>query len=129
PANEKVYTFLDTVITQIAALFPFEYIHMGGDEAPINFWEKNESIKALMKKEGLKNMHEVQGYFEKRVQGIVESKGKKFMAWDEVLNGNLNPSAAIMSWRGMQYGIQAAKKRHEVVMSPTAYAYLDYMQA
>ena len=129
PANEKVYVFLDTVISQIAALFPFEYIHMGGDEAPINFWEKNDSIKALMKKEGLRNMHEVQGYFEKRVQKIVESKGKKFMAWDEVLKGNLNPSASIMSWRGMQYGIQAAKKKHEVVMSPTSHAYLDYMQA
>lgn len=129
PANEKVYSFLDTVITQIAALFPFEYIHMGGDEAPFNFWEKNDSIKTLMQREGLRNMHEVQGYFEKRVQKIVESKGKKFMAWDEVLNGNLTSGAAIMSWRGMQYGIQAAKKKHEVVMSPTTYAYLDYMQA
>lgn len=129
PANEKVYSFLDTVITQIAALFPFEYIHMGGDEAPFNFWEKNDSIKTLMQREGLRNMHEVQGYFEKRVQKIVESKGKKFMAWDEVLNGNLTSDAAIMSWRGMQYGIQAAKKKHEVVMSPTTYAYLDYMQA
>lgn len=129
PANEKVYGFLDTVITQIAALFPFEYIHMGGDEAPFNFWEKNESIKTLMQREGLRNMHELQGYFEKRVQKIVESKGKKFMAWDEVLNGNLTSDAAIMSWRGMQYGIQAAKKKHEVVMSPTTYAYLDYMQA
>ncbi len=129
PANEKVYSFLDTVITQIAALFPFEYLHMGGDEAPFNFWEKNDSIKTLMQREGLRNMHEVQGYFEKRVQKIVESKGKKFMAWDEVLNGNLTSDAAIMSWRGMQYGIQAAKKKHEVVMSPTTYAYLDYMQA
>lgn len=129
PANEKVYSFLDTVITQVAALFPFEYIHMGGDEAPFNFWEKNDSIKALMQREGLRNMHEVQGYFEKRVQKIVESKGKKFMAWDEVLNGNLTSNASIMSWRGMQYGIQAIKKKHEVVMSPTTHAYLDYMQA
>jgi len=129
PANEKVYSFLDTVVTQIAALFPFEYIHMGGDEAPFNFWEKNDSIKTLMQRERLRNMHEVQGYFEKRVQKIVESKGKKFMAWDEVLNGNLTSDAAIMSWRGMQYGIQAAKKKHEVVMSPTTHAYLDYMQA
>ncbi|MES2458317.1 MAG: family 20 glycosylhydrolase [Bacteroidota bacterium] len=129
PANERVYGFLDTVITQIAALFPFEYIHMGGDEAPFNFWEKNESIKALMKKEGLKNMHDVQGYFEKRVQKIVESKGKKFMGWDEILDGNMSPSAGVMSWRGMSYGIEAAKKKHEVVMSPTTFAYLDYMQA
>lgn len=129
PANEKVYTFLDTVITQIAALFPFEYIHMGGDEAPENYWQKNDAIKALMQREGLKNMHQVQGYFEKRVQKIVEAKGKKFMGWDEILNGEMPSSAGIMSWRGMKYGIEAARKKHEVVMSPTDYAYLDYMQS
>lgn len=129
PANEKVYSFLDTVITQVAALFPFEYIHMGGDEAPFNFWQKSDAIKALMQKEGLKNMHQVQGYFEKRVQGIVESKGKKFMGWDEIMDGDLSPSAAVMSWRGMKYGTDAAMKQHEVVMSPSTYAYLDYMQA
>ncbi|WP_316823226.1 beta-N-acetylhexosaminidase [Pedobacter gandavensis] len=129
PANEKVYTFLDTVITQVAALFPFEYIHMGGDEAPFNFWQKSDAIKALMQKEGLKNMHQVQGYFEKRVQAIVEAKGKKFMGWDEIMDGDLSPSAAVMSWRGMKYGTDAALKQHEVVMSPSTYAYLDYMQA
>ncbi|MBB5440886.1 hexosaminidase [Pedobacter sp. AK017] len=129
PANEKVYSFLDTIITQVAALFPFDYIHMGGDEAPFNFWEKNDSVKALMQKEGLKDMHQVQGYFEKRVQKIVEAKGKKFIGWDEILDGDLPSSAAVMSWRGMKYGTEAAKKKHEVVMSPSTFAYLDYMQA
>ena len=129
PANEKVYTFLDTVITQVAALFPFEYIHMGGDEAPFNFWEKNDAIKALMQKEGLKNMHQVQGYFEKRVQKIVESKGKRFIGWDEILNDEMLTGTAVMAWRGTKYGVAAAKKQHEVVMSPTEFAYLDYMQA
>lgn len=129
PANELVYSFLDTVITQVAQLFPFDYIHMGGDEAPFNFWEKSDAIKALMQKEGLKNMHQVQGYFEKRIQKIVEAKGKKFMGWDEILDGDMPSSAAVMSWRGMKYGIDAAKKKHEVVMSPSTYAYLDYMQA
>lgn len=129
PANEKVYSFLDTVITQVAALFPFEYIHMGGDEAPFNFWEKNDAIKALMQKEGLKDMHQVQGYFEKRVQKIVESKGKKFIGWDEILNGAMSPDAAVMAWRGTKYGVAAANMKHEVVMSPTEFAYLDYMQA
>ncbi|RYE28107.1 MAG: beta-N-acetylhexosaminidase, partial [Sphingobacteriaceae bacterium] len=128
PANEKVYTFLDTVITQIAQLFPFEYIHMGGDECPKNFWEKSDAIKALAQKEGLKNMEEVQSYFEKRVEKIVESKGKKFMGWDEILEGGLAPDAAVMSWRGMKGGIEAAKMGHEVVMSPTTFAYIDYMQ-
>jgi len=128
PANERVYSFLDTVITQVAALFPFEYIHMGGDEAPQNFWQKSDAIKALMQREGLKDMHQVQGYFEKRVQKIVESKGKKFMGWDEILNGNVPSSAGIMSWRSSQYGIEASRAKHEVVMSPQTNVYLDLMQ-
>lgn len=128
PANEKVYTFLDKVITQVAALFPFEYIHLGGDECPKNFWEKNPEILALMKREGLKTMEEVQSYFEKRVEKIVESKGKKFMGWDEILEGGIAPNAVVMSWRGIKGGIQAAKMGHNVVMSPTTFSYLDYMQ-
>ena len=129
PANEKVYSFLDTVITQVAALFPFEYIHMGGDEAPFNFWEKNDAVKALMQREGLKDMHQVQGYFEKRVQKIVEAKGKKFIGWDEIMAGGLPTSAAVMNWRDVKYGKEAALQKREVVMSPAAYAYIDYMQA
>ncbi|HXR82961.1 MAG TPA: family 20 glycosylhydrolase [Hanamia sp.] len=128
PANEKVYTFLDKVMTQVAELFPFPYIHVGGDECPKNFWEKSDSIKALMQREGLKNMDEVQSYFEKRLEKIVESKGKKFMGWDEILQGGLAPSATVMSWRGMKGGIEAAKMKHDVVMSPTDFVYLDYMQ-
>jgi hexosaminidase len=128
PANEKVYSFLDTIITQVAALFPFEYIHMGGDEAPINYWQKSDAIKSLMQREGLKDMHQVQGYFEKRVQKIVESKGKKFMGWDEILNGDVPSSAAIMSWRSSQFGIQASRDKHEVVMTPQSNVYLDLMQ-
>ena len=129
PANELAYSFMDSVISQLATLFPFEYIHLGGDEAPINFWQKNEQIKALMAREGIKNSTEVQGYFTRRVEKIVESKGKKMMAWDEVLEGGVSPTTAVMSWRGMKYGIEAALNKHEVVMSPTTYAYLDYMQS
>ena len=128
PANEKVYEFLDKIVTQVAQLFPFEYIHLGGDECPKNFWEKSDAIKALMKKEGLKGMEEVQSYFEKRLEKIVTSKGKKFMGWDEILEGGLAPGAMVMSWRGMAGGIQAAKMGHDVVMSPTTFAYIDYMQ-
>jgi hexosaminidase len=129
PANEKVYEFLDKVLTEVAQLFPFGYIHMGGDECAKNFWEQSDAIKALMQKEGLKTQEEVQSYFEKRVEKIVESKGKKFMGWDEILEGGLGPDATVMSWRGMKGGIEAAKMGHEVVMSPTTFAYLDYMQA
>ncbi len=128
PANEKVYVFLDKVLTEVAQLFPFEYVHMGGDECPKNFWEKSDSVKALMQKENLKDQDEVQSYFEKRLETIVESKGKKFMGWDEILHGGLAPNAAVMSWQGMKGGIEAAKQKHDVVMSPTTFAYLDYMQ-
>jgi len=129
PANENVYTFLDKVLTEVVQLFPFEYIHMGGDETFKTFWEKSDAVKTLMQKNGLKNMEEVQSYFEKRVEKIVESKGKKFMGWDEILEGGLAPSAIVMSWRGVKGGIEAAKMGHEVVMSPTTFAYLDYMQS
>ena len=129
PANEKVYTFMDTVISQVAKLFPFEYIHLGGDEAPINYWQNNEQVKALMIREGMKDIKEVQGYFTRRVEKIVESKGKKFMGWDEILEGGVSPTTAVMSWRGMKYGIEAAHNKHQVVMSPTTFAYIDYMQS
>ena len=128
PANEKVYTFLDKVFTEVAQLFPFEYIHMGGDETARNFWEKTPAIKELMKKEKLKDLNEVQSYFVKRVEKIVTSKGKKLIGWDEILEGGLAPNAAVMSWRGLSGGIEAAKQKHEVVMSPTTFAYFDYMQ-
>lgn len=128
PANENVYEFLDKVITEVVALFPFEYIHMGGDEAAKNFWEKSDAIKDLMKRENLKDMNEVQSYFEKRVEKLVESKGKKFMGWDEILEGGIAPNSMVMSWHGMQGGIKAAQMHHNVVMSPNTFAYLDYMQ-
>ncbi len=128
PANDKVYEFIDKVFTEVAQLFPFEYIHMGGDETARNFWEKSDQVKALMKKENLKNLDEVQSYFVKKVEKIIESKGKKMIGWDEILEGGLAPNAAVMSWRGMKGGIEAAKQGHEVVMSPTDFAYIDYMQ-
>ncbi|MBN8686718.1 MAG: family 20 glycosylhydrolase [Chitinophagales bacterium] len=128
PALEKSFEFLDKVFTEVAELFPFGYIHMGGDETARNFWEKSEQIKALMQEKGLKNLDEVQSYFVKRVEKIINSKGKKMIGWDEILEGGLAPNAAVMSWRGMKGGIEAAKQGHEVVMSPTDFAYIDYMQ-
>ncbi|HEY4061825.1 MAG TPA: family 20 glycosylhydrolase [Puia sp.] len=128
PANEKVYSFLDKVFTEIAALFPFGYIHVGGDECAKNFWEQSDAVKQLMQKEGLKTQQEVQSYFEKRVEKIIESKGKKVIGWDEILEGGLAPNAAVMSWRGIKGGIEAARQGHQVVMSPTTFVYLDYMQ-
>lgn len=128
PYKENVYEFIDKVVAEIAALFPFEYIHMGGDEAAHNYWEKDPKVKELMKKENLKTIEEVQSYFTKRVEKIVASKGKKMIGWDEIIEGGLPKNAAVMSWRGLDGGIEAAKAGHEVVMSPTTYAYIDYMQ-
>jgi hexosaminidase len=128
PANENVYPFLDKVFTEIAQIFPFPYIHMGGDECAKNFWMNNDTIKTLMKKEGLKTMDDVQSYFVKKVEKIILSKGKKMIGWDEILEGGLPPEAGVMSWRGMKGGIEAAKQNHHVVMSPQDYAYLDLYQ-
>jgi hexosaminidase len=129
PSSEKTYTFLDKVMTEVAALFPFPYMHLGGDECNKEWWAKSDSVTALMQKENLKTYEEVQSYFEKRLEKIVESKGKKFMGWDEIIEGGLGPNAAVMSWRGIKGGIAASKLGHEVVMSPTTFAYLDYMQS
>ncbi len=129
PANEKVYEFMDKVFTEVAQLFPFEYIHMGGDETARNFWEKSDAIKALMQKEKLANLDEVQSYFVKRMEKIINAKGRKMIGWDEILQGGLAPNAAVMSWRNMQHGAEAAKQGHEVVMTPTEFVYLDYMQS
>jgi hexosaminidase len=128
PANEKIYPFLDKVLTEFAALFPFPYIHVGGDECAKNFWEKSPAVKALMQKEHLQSMEQVQSYFEKRLEKIVESKGKKVIGWDEILEGGLAPNAAVMSWRGVKGGIAAARLGHQVVMSPSTFFYLDFMQ-
>lgn len=128
PANEKVYEFMDKVLTEVVQLFPFEYIHVGGDEAPYTFWEKSDAVKELMKSEGLKNMAQVQSYFGNRVEKIILSKGKKMMGWDEILEGGITPTTALMSWRGTKYGIEASKSGHYVVMSPSNYTYIDLMQ-
>lgn len=129
PANENTYLFVDRVLGEIASLFPSEYIHVGGDECAKNFWEKSDAVKQLMVRENLADMHAVQAYFEKRVSKIVSSKGKRMIGWDEILEGGLPENAAVMSWRGEKGGIAAAKMGHEVVMSPTTFCYLDYMQA
>jgi hexosaminidase len=128
PANERVYGLLDTIFTEVAALFPIEYIHMGGDEAYKGWWEKSAAIKDLMKREKLKDMHEVQSYFVKRVGKIIASKGKKMMGWDEIMEGGLAPGAAVMSWQGEKGGIAASKMKHPVVMSPNTYTYVDLYQ-
>ena len=110
-------------------LFPSGYIHIGGDEAPKKRWERCAHCQALMKKEGLKDEHELQSHFIKKIEKFVESKGRHIIGWDEILEGGLAPNATVMSWRGEQGGIEAAKQNHDVIMAPNTYAYLDYYQA
>jgi hexosaminidase len=128
PSDEKVYEFLDKVFTEIAALFPNPYIHVGGDECYKGFWMKDTSCLALMKKMNMTKPEELQAYFMKRVENILKAKGKKLIGWDEILEGGIAPEATVMSWRGVTGGIQAAKMGHYVVMTPTTFAYLDYQQ-
>ncbi len=128
PADEKVYEFVDKVFTEVASLFPGQYIHMGGDECYHGYWEEDPGVQQFMKKEGIKNSAELQSYFVRRVEKIISSKGKTMIGWDEIMEGGLAEGAAVMSWRGMEHGIEAAKMGHEVVMTPTTYCYLDYTQ-
>ncbi len=129
PGKETTYAFIDKVVTEIAQLFPFQYIHMGGDECAKNFWEASDSVQQLIKREHLKDINEVQSYFSKRVEKIVESHGKKFMGWNEIIDGGLPPSAAVMAYRDESWGVEATLQKHDVVMTPLQYTYLDYFQS
>jgi hexosaminidase len=128
PTDENVYKFLYKVFGEIASLFPFEYIHMGGDECYKGYWERDPEIQAFMKKNNIKNGEELQSYFSKRVTKIITDKKKKVIGWDEILEGGLAPGAAVMSWRGIKGGIEAAHLKHPVVMSPSPMYYLDMVQ-
>lgn len=128
PSDEQVYTFLDKVFTEIAALFPNPYIHVGGDECYKGFWANDPGCQALMKKLNIRHVEDLQGYFMSRVEKILTAKGKKLLGWDEILEGGISPGATVMSWRGIKGGIEAAEMGHDVVMTPTTFAYLDYNQ-
>jgi hexosaminidase len=127
--NEKTFTFLQDVLTEVIDLFPSKYIHIGGDECPKDAWKKSVFCQDLMKKEGLKDEHELQSYFIQRIEKYINSKGRSIIGWDEILEGGLAPNATVMSWRGIEGGIAAAKQNHDVVMTPGSHCYLDYYQA
>ncbi|TSD63306.1 beta-N-acetylhexosaminidase [Inquilinus sp. KBS0705] len=127
--SEHTFTFLQDVLTEVIALFPNQYIHIGGDEADMSAWLKSPVAVALMKKEGLKDEREVQSYFIKRIEKFLLSKNKKLIGWDEILQGGLAPSATVMSWQGEAGGIAAAKMHHQVVMTPLPQMYFDAPQA
>jgi hexosaminidase len=127
--NEKTFRFIEDVLTEVISLFPSEYIHIGGDEADKSHWKKCPKCQKRIREEGLKDEQELQSYFIKRIESFLHAKGKKLIGWDEILEGGLAPDATVMSWRGMEGGILAARQGHDVVMTPTAYCYFDYYQA
>lgn len=127
--KEETFHFLDTVLTEVAALFPGKYIHIGGDECPKTRWKESDFCQQLMKKEKLADENELQSWFVRRIEKMVEAKGKQIIGWDEILEGGLAPGAAVMSWRGEQGGIDAARQKHNVVMSPGGYCYFDHYQS
>ena len=126
--NEKTFEFLENVLSEVVELFPSKYIHIGGDEAPKDRWEECEKCQARIKKEGLHDEHELQSYFITRMEKFLNSKGKQIIGWDEILEGGLAPNEAVMSWRGNDGGIAAAKSKHKVVMSPNTNCYFDHYQ-
>jgi len=127
--KEETFEFLENILTEVMDLFPSKYIHIGGDEAPKERWEKCPDCQRRIKQEGLKNEHELQSYFIKRIEKFLNKHNRKIIGWDEILEGGLAPNATVMSWRGMSGGIAAARSGHDVVMTPTDYCYFDYYQA
>ncbi|MBX2978832.1 MAG: family 20 glycosylhydrolase [Flavobacteriales bacterium] len=126
--NDSVFTFLEDVLTEVMDLFPGPFIHIGGDECPKTRWKTCPECQSRMQTEGLKDEHELQSYFIRRMERFVNSKGRKIIGWDEILEGGLAPNAAVMSWRGTEGGIAAAKAGHYAVMSPGSHCYFDHYQ-
>ena len=127
--EDRTIQFLKNILEEVVDLFPGEYIHIGGDEAKKNQWENSETIQQLMSERGLKDMHEMQSWFIQQMDHYLASKGKKLIGWDEILEGGLAESAAVMSWRGEAGGIAAAKMKHNVVMASNKHTYFDYYQS
>jgi hexosaminidase len=127
--KESTFQFLEDVIDEIIPLFPGKYIHIGGDEAPKSRWKNCAHCQNVIKKEGLKDEHELQSYFIKRMEKYVNSKGKRIIGWDEILEGGLAPNATVMSWRGNVGAIEAAKQQHDVILTPNSHCYFDYYQS
>ncbi|GGI56537.1 beta-N-acetylhexosaminidase [Winogradskyella haliclonae] len=127
--KEETFKFLEDVLDEVLELFPSTYIHIGGDEAPKTQWKSSSYCQELIKAEGLKDEHELQNYFITRMEKYLNSKGRQIIGWDEILEGGLAPNATVMSWRGTNGAVEAAKSGHNVVMTPTSHCYFDYYQS
>lgn len=127
-AKDETFQFLEDVLSEVLELFPSTYIHIGGDECPKVRWKICPNCQNTMKQNGLKDEHELQSYFVQRIEKFLNSKGRKLIGWDEILEGGLAPGAAVMSWRGTEGGIAAAQMNHNVVMTPGSHCYFDHYQ-
>jgi len=126
--SEFTFKFLEDVMDEVMQLFPGKYIHIGGDECPKDNWKRSGFCQQLIKEKGLKDEHGLQSYFIQRIEKYLNSKGRQIIGWDEILEGGLAPNATVMSWRGEEGGIEAAKQKHQVIMTPGAWVYLDHSQ-
>ena len=124
--NDATFAFLGDVLDEVVALFPSTFIHIGGDECPKARWKTCPKCQARIKAEGLKNEHELQSYFVRRIEDHLAAKGRRLVGWDEILEGGLPPKATVMSWRGMGGATAAAESGHNYVATPTSHCYLDY---
>lgn len=127
--NDKVFTFLEDVLTEVCALFPGQYVHVGGDECPKDQWKKCLKCQKRIHDEKLKDEHELQSYVIGRAEKMLAKHGRKLIGWDEILEGGLAPNATVMSWRGIEGGVAAAKAGHDVIMTPGSHCYLDFYQS
>ena len=126
--NDGTFAFIEDVLTEVTGIFPGPYIHIGGDEADKSVWRRCPKCQARMAQEGLTDVSQLQSYFIKRIEKILAAHHRHLVGWDEILEGGLAPEATVMSWRGMDGGIAAARAGHDVVMSPTSSCYFDYYQ-
>ena len=127
--QDAAFTFLENILAEVIALFPSQFIHVGGDEVPKDNWKKCPRCQQRIRAEGLKDEHELQSYFIRRIEKFINAKGRRLIGWDEILEGGLAPNATVMSWRGVKGGIAAANAGHDVVMTPTTHCYFDFYQA
>src|SRR5688572_4944675 len=126
--KDETFNFLQDVLDEVMSLFPSQYIHVGGDECPKANWKRCPQCQARMKSNNLKDEHELQSYFIQRIEKYLNGKGRTLVGWDEILEGGLAPNAIVMSWRGEEGGIAAAKENHKVIMTPGSHVYLDHSQ-
>ncbi len=127
--NDRVFSFLEDVLSEVITLFPSPIIHIGGDECPKDRWAACPKCQARIKALGLASEHELQSYFVRRIEAFLNAHGRQIIGWDEILEGGLAPNAKVMSWRGIEGGIQACQQGHDVVMAPTSHCYFDYYQS